>query len=1001
MRGAYSPLHVKSDHSPGLGSATVEEIVRRAARDGLSAIALTDVESLAAQVRFHYAARASGVRPITGLELRRGFHPGSTGARDGRIVLLAKNARGYASLCRIVSRRRDLRAPTPPPIDCLASSPEDLFFLSDDPPTLAALRAGGVSTDDLRFLLVRPGGSEPAPPGLGVVADVDAGFLEPEDRPLHDLLTGIRLGRVASAGASGTQELPGPDDWSARFGDLPEALAESRRVAEACSLDLVAWRAAPPRLAAPEGETPFEALDRLVQERFAAGRAAGRWGGEAYVLRLAHELGVIERLALAPWFRIAAAIADDVTSLGLPLLARGSVVGSLVAHVLDFSPVDPVASGLRFERFLNAERRELPDIDLDLPSHRRDEILARLFARCGRDRTAMVAAHATFGRRSAWREGLKALGASPGVIGAFLSGWPPGELEGEIDLPLPLDRLPTRLRANAPTIERLVGRFHHLSVHAGGVVITAEPAASVLPLERAPKGVRVSQYDMHALGRLGFVKIDLLGNRALSAVVAAEHWIGRPVDAGAPDEATLETLRRGDTLGCFQVETPAMRALLRRLALRGRDDLVAALALVRPGPAAGEAKAAFVRRAAGEEPAIPPHPRLATLLAPTFGLLLYEEDLTLAISLFTGWDFARADRLREDVVAAADDAGVRDAVRAEFAIAARATGLTEEEIATAWRSVERFAAYSFHKAHATSYARLVERTAFLKTHHPAAWACGVLNSYGGHYPLRTIAADVVRHGVPLAAPHVGVSGECATLAAGGGIRLGLDAVKGLTRRSATRILAARPFADLAALVTSVRLSTAELEALVLAGACDGLAPLDPAGYPFLHEALLERAAEVREGRIPALRVPEVVGEHADRYRMLVRVRNEIRFLAMHPTAHPMTVLRDEAARAGAVRIVDLAACAGRRVRVAAVVASSRRLAVEGGRLLQFVTLEDESGLVEARLAPPVHAALGDPITHPGPFLVDGHVRVERRDVQLQVAGVLPFHLREGAWAERG
>jgi len=416
--------------------------------------------------------------------------------------------------------------------------------------------------------------------------------------------------------------------------------------------------------------------------------------------------------------------------------------------------------------------------------------------------------------------------------------------------------------------------------------------------------------------------------------------------------------------------------------VRGIEDVVAALAIVRPGPASGEAKAAFIRRANGEEEAAPPHPRLAELVAPTYGLLLYEEQLTQAIALLTGWPLEDADALREAI---ADERAEPSA----FLAACAGTGLAAGDAARLWRLLARFASYSFNKAHAVSYAGIAWATAYHKAHHPAEFACAVLAHYGGAYPLRTIAAEFARL-VPVRAPHVAQSAEGPALE-DGGVRLGLGAIRHGTARTRARILRARPFADAADFLRRVPLARAELEAFVLAGALDGLAPLSAADYPLPHLALLARP-------LPAAR-----GELAPTWRALVRANHELRYLGMHPSAHPMAILRAEAAAAGCTTSAELRSANG-RARLAGLVAASRRwrgAAGAAGSIVQFVTFEDEFGLFEALVPARTYAALGDPVRAPVPWLIEGRAAADHGSVVLRVERIEPFHRRARPYANGG
>ena len=398
------------------------------------------------------------------------------------------------------------------------------------------------------------------------------------------------------------------------------------------------------------------------------------------------------------------------------------------------------------------------------------------------------------------------------------------------------------------------------------------------------------------------------------------------------------------------------------------------------------------RRANGEEPAHPPHPRLADLLHDRQGMMLFEEDLMAAIAALTAWPLEQADALAQALLAAQDEADEIEKLRNRFVAAAQGTGVSTADAASFWDLLGRFVAYSFNQAHATSYADLAWQTAYLKRHHPVPFTCAVLNHYGGMYPPRTLAADFARLGVRLLGPHVNFSQtDCAVEA--GAVRVGLKAVKHLTTKARASILRQRPFTELRDLLGRVPLGYRELEALLLSGACDGLEPLSLAVYPIAHQELLERLAHQRDGHaLDGFVVRGPYGNRGEMYRAL-RVHQELRFLGMHLYEHPMRILRGEAARAGCVSTAELRPRRDHNVRLAALVAASRRLRTRAGDIMQFVTLEDEYGLVEAVLLPSVYAALGDPVQNPGPFLVEGQVIDDHGDLSMAIREVMPFHQR--------
>jgi DNA-directed DNA polymerase III PolC len=990
-------LHAKSDHSLGYGCVAPEALARTAAELGFSALALTDLETLSAQVRFHEACRAFGIHPISGVELRPGFvPPKGVGSKAGRVVLLAKDARGYENLCRIVTSRR-ANAPAGDIASALERHGAGLYVLSDDCRVLDALARRQLETAGLCALLIRPTASEAcerallnaaASHGLPVVASVDAVLAAPADHSLHVLVRAIALRRPIASLARGDCEsaLQNLTHWQLEtFADQPQSIANAERIAETCRFDLLAWPRSLPAWRG-NGVEPMQALRARCQ--------AVAPTDPRYRERLDAELRTIASLELGSYFLVIHEILSELRRRDIAVCGRGSAVGSLVAHLLGVSDIDPVAHGLLFERFLHTVRSDLPDVDLDVPSDRREEVLSWVHNRFGSEHVAAIATLSTFQRRTAYREGLRALGASAVEIAHLMRELP----DDSLDLEVPLQRFPTRLRRAAGLIEALVGRPQHLSVHPGGVIIAGCPLVERTALERAPKGVLVTQYDMHSIERLGLVKVDLLGNRCLSELEQIRRdTAAQPFSTIASDDpATLAAIDRADTLGCFQLETPAMRSLLKQVPIRSMTDVCAALALVRPGAASGRAKASYIRRAHREEAPPVTHPVVHELLKETHGLFLYEEDVVKVIAALSDVSLAEADRVRAAMVRGED---VRDGLTERWCKRGM-NAVLADQIAD---EVLRFAAYSFSKAHALSYARLAYLSVYMKLHAPLEFACALLTHHAGIYPLRTLAAELVRSGVRFLRPSVNTSGVACQVA-GSGVRIGLALVKHVTERTRRALLRDRtrhgPFRDLPNLLQRVRLASRELRALVLSGACDDLTPLSADNYPFAHDAVLRHIEqgtplhELTSVPLPQAgpRRPEDL-EDFEVYRRLVRVRNELEFMDMHLSGHPVGILRHEATRIGAIASSDLHACAGQRVRFVGLLSAMRRIRTAGGQIMQFVTLEDEHGLIEGVLSPAIFKRIGTLMRHPGPFLLVARVAIDRDELSLSIEEAAPFASR--------
>ncbi|MEX2542054.1 MAG: OB-fold nucleic acid binding domain-containing protein [Trueperaceae bacterium] len=389
---------------------------------------------------------------------------------------------------------------------------------------------------------------------------------------------------------------------------------------------------------------------------------------------------------------------------------------------------------------------------------------------------------------------------------------------------------------------------------------------------------------------------------------------------------------------------------------------------------------------------------LRARLAHSRGVLLFDEDIIRLLATVGGMDLASADALRTAVVAAGERPDALAGLRADFLERSLGSGAKRSVAERAWEAAARFASYSFAEAHAASYAVLAWQAAWLRTHAPLEFGCALINQHRGLYPLRTTAAAVERWGVTLLPPDVNRSQLASTVERepSPAVRIGLTAIKGLTRRTANDLLDGRPFADLGQLLESARPVKREFRALLLSGACDELPPLSPAGYPLVHDVVLEgMAGEAGHGALSDVLERVKRGSLAEEflaYQALVRVRNEIRFLDMHVSEHPMRLLRAEADKLGCLRSSELASRVGHPVRFVGLLAAARRVPASNGEL-RFLTFEDEAGLVEAVLFPEANARVGERLTTPGPYLVTGAVRETDGDMHVVVTELAPFHER--------
>ena len=988
------------------GVPSPAELARAAAEAGMPAVGLTDHHGLTGALPFTTACREAGVRPIYGVELAVNDPPAS-----GRLVFLAKDLEGWGSLCRLSTL-----AQTEPHRDPGRGIPFD--SLADHTAGLICLTGGrrgldsGLPEDRRLALLGRladlfPGSlyvelhlHDPAArpavdrlaalarrTGLPVAATNDVHFIRPTDRRLHRLLTAIRTGvrlaavpesLLAPAGAHFTSVA----EMAARFADYPDALEAAAEVADRCRVELPLGVPHYPELDLPPGMT---ALD-LLRERSRRG-AVNRYGTLTPDVerRLEHELSVIGPRGYAPLFLIMAEILAYARQEGVPTASRGSAASSLVAHCLGITTPDPLALDLYFERFLNPARESAPDIDTDLCSTRREKVLRFVYERFGGDRVAMVATINTLRGRSALREVAKVHGLSQAEIKPLTEevpyrGWGPSGDRGEAPYADLAARFPQHRRIFEDAAE-LLEFPRHLSIHPGGVVIAPGPLTDLVPLHLASKGLVITQFDLEAVSRMGLVKIDLLGTRGLSVlgdVAEKIHGWNRTefaeplavLDAVPEDDAeTAALIAAADTIGCFGIESPGMRATLREVRARTPGDLLIALALYRPGPMTGGLKDAFVRRHLGLEKVEQLHPALAPLLADTHGVILYQEQVLRVASVLGGLSLADADLLRR-AMSHFDPGDRMRTLRARFVAGAEEnSGVPPSVGEQIWELMAAFAGYGFPKAHAASYAQVGWQSAWCKAHYPAEFIAAVLANWGGYYRQRVYINEARRLGLAVKPPHVNhADPEFKTAYPGGGtvLYMGLNQVRGLTRGSIRRILAGRPFRSLDDFLTRVDPRPVEAENLARVGALEGFGTIP---------VILARLGRGgwQQGQ-PALFDFPVPGTGAD-WPLDERVAAQETILGAGLDAHPLDLLDpDRVAGLGAKPVSDESLIVGEPVKVIGIRQSLQRF-FHAGETRFLLELEGPLGFVPVLIRSEVYSRIrGAPGN--APLIVSGSVRYD-------------------------
>ncbi len=990
----YAELHCHSNFSFLDGASHPEELVAEAARLGLSALALTDHDGLYGVVRFSEAARRLGVPTVFGAELSLAPAAARTGDPDPgghHLVVLARDPEGYARLSRTIADAQLAGGEKGRPVvtlEALAGAHGGRWLvltgcrkgtvaaaLMDEGPRAAARRLGELvaafGRDDVAVELWDHGSPLDSTrndalahlavqAGTALVATNNVHYAVPARFPLATALAAVRARRPLDQlcgwlPASAAACLRGPGEQARRFSRWPGAVEEAAAIGEACAFDLRLVAPRLPDFPVPPGHTEQSFLRHLVEEgaarRYgprAAERVPGAWA------RLDHELDVIGRLGYAGYFLTVWDIVEQCRRTGVFCQGRGSAATSAVCYVLGITLVDAVSLGLLFERFLSPARDGPPDIDLDIESTRREEIIQYVYERYGRRHAAQVANVITYRPRSALRDMGKALGHDAADVDRWAKLTDRGDpLAARADVP-PLVRDLAAAALDSP---------RHLGIHSGGMVICDRPVVDVCPVEPARMpGRTVLQWDKDDCAAAGLVKFDLLGLGMLEALhhmvdlVAEHHGVELDLAALPQEDAVYDLLCRADTVGVFQVESRAQMGTLPRMEPRTFYDLAIEVALIRPGPIQGHAVHPYLRRRRGEEPVTYLHPLLEPALERTLGVPLFQEQLMQIAVDVAGFTPADADELRQAMSHKRSDERM-GALRDRLFDGMAARGVPDEVAQKVFESLSAFANFGFPESHSLSFASLVYSSAWMKLHYPAAFTAGLLNAQPmGFWSPQSLLADAKRHGIGVHRPHVNASRAGAAPAGSRAVRLGLESVRSIGKETAERLAVGQPWTSQEDLVRRGGLARPQLEALALAGALDGLGVSGPAGgapaggvpaggAPADRRALVwaaGAAAQATPGRLPGI-VTGAVPPPLPARQALEEVSDDLWSLGVTPDRTAMELARSQLASRGVSTIADVVAGPAGRVVVAGVV--THRQQPETARGAVFLNLEDETGML--------------------------------------------------------
>ena len=1069
MTDSFVHLHTHTEYSMLDGASRVDGLMKRAAEMEMPALAITDHGVMFGAIDFYKAGLRHGVKPIIGTELY--VAPGSRFTKGNRrqgdepyfhLTLLAENQTGYRNLMKLVSRAYLEGYWYKPRADreLLAEHAEGLIALSGclgaevnqnllagrrDAAVEAAAFYRDVFGERGYFIELQDHGipEQHATNGeliaiakelnLPLVVTNDSHYTDQADSEAHDVLlciqTGSQLSDPDRFKFKGDQfYVKSPAEMQALFPDHPETWQNTLEIGERCNIEIEFGKHHLPRFPVPEGTTETEALRRKVY----AG-AERRYGTPVRTDvrdRLEMELGVIEQMGFPAYFLIVADLCDYARESGIRLgPGRGSAAGCAVAYCTGITDLDPIEHGLIFERFLNPERISMPDIDLDFDERRRGEMIRYARQRYGDDRVAQIVTFSTIKAKAAIKDAARVLGYPYG-FGDRLTKMMPPPVMGK-DYPLEEARkLSAELRAawdTEPDAKKVLdtalsleGLRRQHSIHAAGVVIAGEPITDHCPVLRVDAdGEIVTQYDGGMVEDIGLLKMDFLGLRNLTVISDAllhiQATTGQSIvieDLPLDDPQTYAMLSEGDTDGVFQLDSPGMKALVRQLKPDRFDDIVALLALYRPGPMSENLHTSYAERKHGRQNVDYDHPDLVEILEPTYGILVYQEQVLEIAKQLAGFTLGEADMLRRAI--GKKKQKEMDAQKSKFLDGCVAKGYEARLGKKLWDTIEGFADYAFNKSHSAGYGLVSYQTAWLKANHPVEYMAALLTSVKNHkdrlplylYSCRTMGLtvlppDVNTSELDFAPAPLGTEGDAKA------VRFGMSAVRQVGEAVVESILEARrkhgaftDFADFCEKVDGACLNKRTLEALIKAGAFESLStperPHPRKGLLLAFDAIVEQALARKRaeaegqyslfdsgGEETPSELLETVTIPAIEYDRAEKLAAEREMLGLYVSDHPLLGLERLLKEISDGSIPELLAGTATIITAGGILTGKQKKFTKKGEPYVTATLEDLEGGIEVMFFPQVFQAAGDLLNDDAILCVRG--RLDNGDPPKMIA----------------
>jgi DNA polymerase-3 subunit alpha len=1063
MTHPFVHLHVHTEYSILDGFSKINALCKRAVELGMPSLAITDHGVMYGAIDFYNACQRHGLRPIIGTEVHMALDTHTRrnpeDKRSHHLVLLAKNETGYRNLLRLTTTAHLEGFYYKPRIDraLLQEHQEGLIALSACKAGEPARRVAAGDLDGARSAaawyrdLFGPDGyflelqRHPGLPDLDtineglvqiaqefqipLVATNDPHYVYQEDAAAHDLLLCLQTNKPLNDPdrmrmSDDSYYLKSAEEMWELMGAFPEALENTQRIAEMCDLKLEFGRVEMPEFPLPEGHTSASYLRQLCEEglhrRYGANLRQEHWD------RLNYELSVVEDMGFPRYLLIVWDFVKHARQQRIPSQPRGSAAGSIVLYSLDVSDVDPIAHRLAFERFLNPERHEMPDIDMDFADSRRQEVIDYVVHKYGQERTAQIITFGTLGAKAAIRDVGRVLGVPLSTVDRVAKLIPSLPVGTTINQALERVSELRRLYETEPAIRQLVdlarkieGVVRNVGTHACGMVVARRPLVELVPLQRTVKDDRVimATFPMNTLGEIGLLKIDLLGLANLTIVDEVLRYIRESIgedlaleNIPQDDEDTFRMLSEGGTVGVFQLEGGGMTRHLRELKPTTVADLIAMVALYRPGPM--EQIPMYIEGKNKPEQVRYLHPILEPILRDTYGVIVYQEQVLEILQRMSGYTMGRADIVRKAI--GKKKRGLMEQEEPRFIQGCQKNGLSEKQARTLWELIQPFAGYSFNKAHATCYGFLAYQTAYLKAHYPTEYMAALLTTYAHNTDKVALSiAECWRMGIAVLPPDVDCSEEGFTIEAlsekpegvryDKAVRFGLGAVKNVGSGPVQAILEARGTGgefhnldDFAERVDHRQINSRVLESLIKAGAMDTLPGRREQLLADFSRAMgagqqLQKAREIGQtsmfdllGEEPSAKahpLPEVAPQPR---RVLLSWERDL--LGVYVSEHPLGEVLQGLTPQQRAALTSLGSLSddllGKTVRVLGMAARVRQLLTRNGKGMAVVELEDLDGGVDLVVFPRVYEQTQELWVQDNVLRVEGRVDLRNENLQL-------------------